>query len=133
MERLKLRYASAERALNTLTEILKEPFSVVVRDAAIQRFEYTFEAVWKLVREYLREVQGIVCVSAKSCLRSAMSVGLLTEEETIGALEMVDDRNLTSHTYHEEVAQKIFNKLPDYSRIMSLLLERMRQNASLLS
>lgn len=128
MERLKLRYASADRALNTLIEILKEPFSIVVRDAAIQRFEYTFEAVWKLVREYLHEVEGIVCVSAKSCIRSAVSVGLMNEEEGVAALEMVDDRNLTSHTYHEEVAQKIFSKLYDYSRLMSLLLERIKQN-----
>lgn len=52
MERIELKYKDALRALNTLKEIAKEPFSVIVRDAAIQRFEYTFEAFWKFVREY---------------------------------------------------------------------------------
>jgi hypothetical protein len=42
MERLTLKYTDSVKALQTLREILKEPFSVIVRDAAIQRFEYTF-------------------------------------------------------------------------------------------
>ena len=54
MERLSLRYKDSSRALNTLKAISKEPFSIIVRDASIQRFEYTFEAFWKFIREYLK-------------------------------------------------------------------------------
>ena len=39
--------ALAQRALDSLESILTEPFSVIVRDATIQRFEYSSEAVWK--------------------------------------------------------------------------------------
>ena len=60
MERLELKYSDALKALNTLKDILREPFSVIVRDAAIQRFEYTFEAFWKFIREYLKEEEGII-------------------------------------------------------------------------
>jgi len=51
MEILELKYKNAQNALATLEEILDEPFSDIVRDATIQRFEYTFEA---LKRELLQ-------------------------------------------------------------------------------
>jgi len=37
MERLKLKYADATKALNTLKEIMRNEFSIIVRDASIQR------------------------------------------------------------------------------------------------
>lgn len=98
MEKLRRRIKEAENALKTLREILREPYSVIVRDATIQRFEYTFEIFWKLVKEYLYTHEGIRCNSPKSCFREASSVGALSEEQTITCLEMTDDRNLTSHT-----------------------------------
>jgi nucleotidyltransferase substrate binding protein (TIGR01987 family) len=70
-----------------------------VRDAGVQRFEYTFEVLWKLLKEYLSYKEGIVCNSPKSCFREAFSVGILSEEETVSFIQMTDDRNLTSHTY----------------------------------
>jgi hypothetical protein len=50
MERLRMKYRDAVNAAQTLGDILKEPFSVIVRDATIQRFEYTFEALWKFLK-----------------------------------------------------------------------------------
>jgi hypothetical protein len=40
MERVKLKEQTAQKALQTLEEILEQPYSVIVRDASIQRFEY---------------------------------------------------------------------------------------------
>lgn len=55
MERLNERFAMAKRALETLQELLAlERPSRVERDAAIQRFEYTCEAVWKAAQRYLQ-------------------------------------------------------------------------------
>lgn len=126
MERLDLKYKDASRALNTLKEILNQPFSIIVRDAAIQRFEYTFEALWKFLKEYLKEREGVISNSPKSCFREAFSLGFLTEEETVKFLEMTDRRNDTSHTYKEEVAQIIYSKIPVYFLLMESLLERIR-------
>lgn len=118
MEKLAMMAFDAKKALNTLEEILKEPFSPIVRDASIQRFEYTFEITWKLIREYLRDREGIVCNSPKSCFREAFRMKILSEEETMQALQMTDDRNMTTHTYHEEVADEIYSNLADYYNLM---------------
>lgn len=126
MERLGVRYEDAKRAIGTLREILMQPFSVIVRDAAIQRFEYTFEAYWKFIKEYLKIKEGIICNSPKSCFREVFTVGMIKEDETIKLLEMTDDRNMTSHTYKEEVAQIIYGKLKEYSRLMGDIIGRFK-------
>jgi nucleotidyltransferase substrate binding protein (TIGR01987 family) len=124
METLKLRIETAGKALKTLKAIMEEPYSVIVRDAAIQRFEYTFETFWKVVKNYLDEQEGIICSSPKSCFKEAFKVGLLSEEETVKILEMVDDRNLTSHTYREEVAAGIYRRIRDYWDLMNRVCQR---------
>lgn len=124
MERLVLRYKDALRALHTLGEILQQPFSVIVRDATIQRFEYTFEALWKFLKEYLKEREGIISHSPKACFREIFSLGLINEEETVKFLEMTDRRNDTSYTYKEEVAQIIFSKIPEYFSKMEGFLKK---------
>jgi len=100
--------------------------TIANRDASIQRFEYTTEAVWKCLQTYLKEKEGIECYSPKSCFREAKSVGLLDETLTVLALQMIDDRNMTSHAYHEEVAENIFKRLPDYSKLFEKLLEELK-------
>lgn len=118
MEKLTIIAEDTKNALGTLKEIIETPYSVIVRDATIQRFEYTFEIFWKFLKEYLRVKEGIICNSPKSCFREAFNVKLLTEEETITALEMTDDRNRTAHTYHEEVAEEIYRKIKNYYKLM---------------
>jgi nucleotidyltransferase substrate binding protein (TIGR01987 family) len=125
MENLNAKLNSMSKALGTLEEGLSLPYSVLVRDACIQRFESSFETCWKTVKEYLREFEGIACNSPKSCLREAFQSGLLDEQGTEIALKMVDSRNLTAHTYIEAVAQSIFEELPQYLRVMKQLLEKM--------
>jgi len=124
VERITLRYNDTLKALGTLREIVNEPYTVIVRDAAIQRFEYTFEALWKFLKEYLQKKEGIVCSSPKSCFREAFSARMITEEEIVRLLQMTDDRNMTSHTYKEEVAQMIYSKLKEYSILMERLLQQ---------
>ncbi|QDI92249.1 nucleotidyltransferase [Salicibibacter halophilus] len=96
MGRLQERIATADKALKTLEEIhdIEKP-SAIQRDAFIQRFEYTFESVWKLGKEYLREIEGLDYGSPKRVVRASREVALLSAEETVAALEMADDRNLT--------------------------------------
>lgn len=127
MERINFRYKDARKALKTLNDILKEPFSVIIRDAAIQRFEYTFEAFWKFVKEYLKEKEGIIANSPKACFRELFSLNLSSEEESVQLQEMTDKRNDTSHTYKEEVAQAIYDKLKEYSLLMGRVLNKLKE------
>jgi len=124
VESLKFRLEDAKRAVGTLEEILRQPYSVIVRDATIQRFEYSFEAVWKLLKSFLLEKEGVMAHSPKSCFREMPGVGLATEEEVAQWLEMTDRRNETAHTYKEEVAQLIFAKTKVFVKLMRSLLDR---------
>jgi len=128
MEKLRRRTEEVEKALKTLKEISQEPYSTVVRDATIQRFEYTFEAFWKFLRDYLREIEGIRCNSPKSCFREALSAGLMKEEQTMTCLEMTDDRNLTAHTYIEEVAEQIYKKVKSYYELMNSIFSPVKKS-----
>ena len=80
--------------MKTLEEILEEPYSTIIRDASIKRFEYSFDIFWKFVKDYLRTKEGIECASPKSYFREAFKVGIFSEEETVRALEITDDRKL---------------------------------------
>ncbi|WP_145523928.1 HI0074 family nucleotidyltransferase substrate-binding subunit [Virgibacillus sp. SK37] len=124
MERLFERLKSADRALNTFDELvgITEP-SAIERDAAIQRFEYSFESCWKAAKHYLYKVEGIDVGSPKGVIRSSREVGLFSEEDTILGLNMVDHRNLTVHTYNEELALEIFANLPQYYQLLRKWME----------
>jgi nucleotidyltransferase substrate binding protein (TIGR01987 family) len=117
--KLEMKAKVAKRALGTLQEIMEEPYSMIIRDAAVQRFEYTFEAIWKLVKEYLIEREGVICNSPKSCFREAFRMHLINEAESMQALYMTDDRNMTTHTYHEDVAEEIYKELSGYYALMN--------------
>jgi len=119
-----MKHKDVIRSLETLGAILEENFSIIVRDATIQRFEYTFEAVWKFLKEYLKEKEGVICNSPKACFREIFSLGFLSEDDTVTCLEMTDRRNDTSHTYKEEVAEVIYAKSKGYFFLMSSLIEK---------
>ncbi|MBC7074795.1 MAG: nucleotidyltransferase substrate binding protein [Syntrophomonadaceae bacterium] len=127
MDRLRRRIATAGKALDTLRElaVIENP-SRVERDAAIQRFEYTVEAAWKAGQHYLREVEGLEIGSPKGVIRRLHETGLLREDETALALEMIDDRNLTVHTYNEPLAEEIFKRIRIYVPLLQEWIRAMK-------
>ena len=132
MERLRQRLDTAGSALQTLAEIFpQQRVSDIVRDAAIQRFEYTFEAMWKAMQLFLREEEGLEVGSPKGVIRAALQVGLLDDDQTRLALQMTEDRNLTVHTYNQSVAEAIFAHIPAYIRLMDDWLRAMRVRVDL--
>lgn len=127
MERLNLKCKDAVQSVKSLEDILKEPVSIIIRDATIQRFEYTFEAFWKFVHEYLKNKEGKICNSPKSCFRELFALEILNEEETEKCLVMTDMRNTTSHTYKEEVAKAIYAQIPEYCVLMKKTISRLEK------
>ncbi len=131
MERTRERLAVARKALATLAEVVGQPNPTkITRDAAIQRFEYTFEAVWKAGQSYSREIEGIETGSPKGAVRAALQTGLLREDDVRGALAMADDRNETVHTYNEALADAIYKRLAGHVQIMDRWLEAMEARMS---
>lgn len=101
LERLIERQREVRDAAARLSETVTLPTSDIVRDATIQRFEFTFETVWKTLKLYL-EHQGHECSGPRPTLKKAFSAGLIaTAEEADVWMTMLEDRNLTSHAYDE--------------------------------
>lgn len=107
-------------ALNRLKEALAAEPSELARDAGTQRFEFTIELAWKVIQKRLRE-EEITCKSPKQCLKEAFSFGLIKDDPLW--LQMLEDRNLTVHTYKQELAKEIFERLPNYVPLFEGLLQ----------
>ena len=125
MDRLKIRLNESEKACKTLRDALniKKP-TMLERDGTIQRFEYTFEAVWKASQLYLTEVESLEANSPKGSFRALGKAGILSASETINALAMADDRNKTVHTYIEAVAVMIYSGLKEHSNLLDEIIGR---------
>ncbi len=130
MARAQQRLATARRALASLEALAALEDGDVVRDATIQRFEYSFEAVWKAAQAVLSELFGIELASPKPVVRACFENGLLDENEARTGLAMVDHRNLTAHTYNEDLANEIYRQIPVYRRLMHDWLDRLAQSMS---
>lgn len=127
MDRLSQRLEDAAKASQSLKAALSTPApSDLERDGTIQRFEYTFEAVWQAAQAFLQAEEGVIARSPRATLRALGETGLLTEAETVLSLEMLEDRNRTVHMYIESVAKDIFSRLPDYSPLLEATIQRMR-------
>jgi nucleotidyltransferase substrate binding protein (TIGR01987 family) len=112
------------RSLDRLAEALgisaEEPLAI---DGTIQRFEFTFELFWKAVRRLLAR-QGIEANSPKAVLQQAYRLGWLDDEPKW--LKVLEDRNLTSHTYREPLALEIYGRIPAHHAAMREVVEKLR-------
>ena len=97
-----------KKAFGRFEEVLQKEKNDIVRDSAIKRFEFTFDLSWKLIKAFLEEKKGIVCMSPKDCFRSACQTGLVDYDDFW--LEMTDLRNEIVHAYDEKLAEKLYEK-----------------------
>lgn len=110
--------ADLKKALASLSEVLAIPHSPIQRDAAIQRFEYTFELFWKWAKLQLLEQEGLDLSSPKSVFREMRTHFGLTEEQIETLLLMANDRNLSVHTYSETLAESLYSRISGYYELM---------------
>lgn len=100
------RLASFLRAIERLEEAVALDEDPIVRDAVIQRFEFTYELAWKTAKRWLAS-KDIDVRNAKDTLSAALSQGLI--EDGNGWSQLHEMRNLTSHTYDERTAQRVYH------------------------
>lgn len=97
-----------------------------LRDSIIQRFEFCTELSWKLMKKYLDENLTIELYSPKSIVKEAYKQRLIEDGEIW--LDVLEDRNLTSHIYDENTANKIRdNIINNYVDIFEKLLKRIKE------
>lgn len=104
-DRFNLALSAFAKALGRLKEVLAENETPIVRDALIQRFEFTFESAWKAAYRWLRARGVAVGDEAFAVLPRALALGLIADEAAWA--EMRQKRNLTSHTYDEALAVEV--------------------------
>jgi nucleotidyltransferase substrate binding protein (TIGR01987 family) len=106
MNKLQQSIKNLGSALVRLEEALaeKQPTALMM-DGTIQRFEFTLELFWKTLKRLL-ESEGIEATTPKEVLKNAFAVKWI-DDETIW-LQMLDDRNKTSHVYDEQAAALIY-------------------------
>ena len=115
MERLTRRLYDAESALARFGEILSiEAPTDVERDAAIKRFDFTFEAVWRAAQRYLADRELIRARSPGPVIRACRESGIGNEDAAEAQLRAAQDRILTGQMYSEAMAQEIFARLPGH-------------------
>ncbi len=104
-----------------LEDALAQEKNSYLMDSAIQRFEFTFELLWKTLKTYLAD-QGIKVYSPKETIKEVFRIGLVDEDNDWFA--MLESRNLTSHVYNEKMAENIYVKLPHYLEMIKNLAEK---------
>lgn len=114
-----------EKALQSLTEVFKKPKNAITRDAAIQRFKYTFELAWKILKRYFKVNNNLDIFNIKDIFREGGNHGLIENVEKW--FEYLEARNLTSHTYDENTAEKVFEKAREFERAALFLLGQLKK------
>lgn len=112
MHKLETKLYNFNNTLQRLKEAVKEyekNNSDVIRDGIIQRFEFTYELAWKTAKDYLEDIGIVDKTSPKAVIKEAFAQKLITNENSW--LQMLIDRNLTSHVYKEEIAVEIAERI----------------------
>ncbi len=108
-EKLKISSRNLSAAVARLGEALAEPKSnKLAVDGTIQRFEFALELTWKTLKRLLA-FEGVEVSTPREAMRSAYGAGWLNDETSW--LEMLRDRNLTSHICDEDTAREIYQRI----------------------
>ena len=102
----------------------------IIIAGVIQHFEIVYELSWKFMQRWLKinlnPEQAEFPRTRKDLFRLAASVGIL--EGPLEWFACAEARNLTSHTYDEEEAEKVFLLAPSMAIAAAKLLAKLREN-----
>jgi len=119
LTKLQAQYNDLAKALKKLNEALKQSETELNRDATIQRFEFTFEMSWKIMQS-IAKTNKPKLYGVKAIIREAAALGLISQPEAW--LDFLEDRNLTVHTYKEELAKQIYANVKKFPKFVEELL-----------
>lgn len=123
--RWKQRFSNYEKALKQLTEFIeKGNLNKFEEQGLIQAFEYTFELAWNVIKDYF-EYQGEPAITgSRDAFRLAFKRGLISDGESW--MDMIASRIKSSHTYNEETAEEIAQKVKEvYFGLFKQLYQKM--------
>jgi nucleotidyltransferase substrate binding protein (TIGR01987 family) len=107
------RFSNFKKALSKLKEVIKsettETLSELEQEGLIQRFEYTHELAWNVMKDYFEYQGNSTITGSRDAIREAFNKKLITNGEMW--METIKSRNKTTHTYNEETAKSIVNDI----------------------
>ncbi len=114
-----------KKALSSLEQGIKEANGELEKDGVIQRFEFTFELMWKTLKIFLYN-EGIECKSPRDCLSRAFKYGIVQNEQIV--LDMLNDRNNSTHIYSKDESEEIFERIKNnYNSELKKILKELKQ------
>ena len=125
MTKLDILKKQYQDALKRFEEVLEKDKDDFMRDSAIKRFELCFDLSWKFIKAFLEEEKGVKCVSPKDCFREAYRQGLIDYDELW--LKMIDWYNEIVSTYSEQLADKLYKKLPNILKRFQTLKKKIKK------
>ena len=98
----------------------KVDFVISQRKSMIQSFEFCAELFWKYLKKYLENVLGCLIInsSPKNIIKESCQAKVISEVDSEVLLQMIKDRNFTSHIYKEEIAENVAYEIPKYYELM---------------
>lgn len=129
----KLDYTALDKAIASLEKGVmrsrQAPEDEELRDCVIQRFEYTYELSWKMVKRRLERDSAspgmIEQYSFKELMRTAAEKGFISNvEEWFGYREA---RNMTSHSYNEKVANEVYQTAFSFLKEVKQLITKLNE------
>ncbi len=112
-EKFKRTYGRFKKAFNKYREVVKTPhlFNFLSEELIIEittkRFEYTFESLWKTLKEKMR-LEGVECPTPLKSFKEAFKAGLIDTGDEAVFIDMVEKRNQIVHIYDFEAAKLIY-------------------------
>ena len=81
----------------------------IVREGLIQRFEYTHELAWNVMKDYAGFQGNTGIGGSRDATREAFQLQLMSDGKLW--MDMIGSRNDTSHTYNEDIAEDVYEKI----------------------
>jgi nucleotidyltransferase substrate binding protein (TIGR01987 family) len=124
----KLVLTSLDKALESLEAVLKLPKDEIVRDATIQRFEYTFELARKMIRRHLDWAghTNPIDLTKNELYREAVKAGLIGDADAW--FDYHQARNETSHTYELTTAEEVYEAAIKFAPDARALLTELKKH-----
>ena len=119
-----------EKAVNKFVNVVdnqerykNEGFEDVYLDILVKRFEFTYEMAWKAIKRYL-DFLGLEAKNPRMCFKEAYAQQIIKDEDIW--LDMIEQRNLSSHVYDEYQIVEIIDKKEQYKQAFSALLKYLK-------
>ncbi len=122
MEKLIYKHQNFMRTLSALDRsinvFLRTDIDEDIRETLVASLIKHFEMCYEAFLKYYLEIRySQIADSPKQVFRQCFIAGLLDEQEVEGLLDISEARNTTTHTYDEEKAQEICNRIDSYYQI----------------